>query len=355
MRLLTLLLGAIIPAGVAAAQVEQVPLFDLRGHRNAVRQLVFLPDGEHLLSVGDSGSVIVWKLKTHRPVRRLTPTVSARIEGALNLLPSRKVERIALAPDGHTLVEAVTERDRRSVLRVWRVPEGRELRILAEDRSAVRAVAISPDGKRVAANARDVRRFVHYIVLRDISTGREVARLEEQRLSPVRLLFSPDGRWLLAAGSRRLHIWDVAAGRLAHQDNAAHKKAITDMTISRDGKRAATVSTDDTARIWDPATGKRLREIEADQDGLYSVAFSPSGRTLVTGGGDNTTKLWSTRSGKRRKTLWGHVARVTAVAVSPDGKLLATGSRDGTISVWQFSEPAADEEADDETDDDPNE
>ncbi len=353
MRAKSLLLSVWVCAGVALAQVEEVPLFDLRGHRDAVRQLVFLPDNEHLLSVGDSGSVIVWKLETHRPLHRLTPTVSTRIEGSLNLMPNRKVERIALAPDGRTLIEAVTERDRRSVLRLWRVPEGRELRVLAEDRSAVRAVAISPDGRLVASNARDVRRFVHYIVLRQLAGNRVVARLEEKRLSPVRLLFSPDGKWLIAAGSRRLHIWDVAARKLAHRDDAAHKKAITDIAISPDGKYLATVSTDDTARLWDPATGKRVREIEADQDGLYCVAISPSGRTLVTGGGDTTTRLWSTGSGKRRKTLWGHVARVTAVAVSPDGTRLATGSRDGTISIWKFSEPAEDEAADeDETDDD---
>lgn len=353
MRNTRVLVGVWACVGVGLGQVEEVPLFDLRGHRDAVRQLVFLPDNAHLLSVGDSGSVIVWQLQTHRAIHRLTPTVSTRIEGSLNLLPARKVERIALAPDGHTLIEAVTERDRRSVLRLWRVPDGRELRLLAEDRSAVRAVAISPDGKWVASNARDARRFVHYIVLRELESGRVHARLEEKRLSPVRLLFSPDGKWLIAAGSRRLHIWDVAARKLAHQDNAAHKKAITDVAISPDGKRLATVSTDDTARLWDPATGKRVREIEADQDGLYCVAFSPSGRTLVTGGGDNTTKLWSAKSGKRRKTLWGHVARVTAVAISPDGKLLATGSRDGTISVWKFSEPAEDEAADeDETDED---
>lgn len=340
--------GVVFAAAAAQAQVEQVPLFDLRGHRQAVRQIIFLPDGKRLVSIADAGPARVWDLKTHETIRRLMPPQAVRIEGSLNLLPSRKVERIALLHTRPELVEAVTERDRRSVVRLWDLDQGRELRVLFESRAPVRALAVSPDDRLVATNASDVRRFVQYIVLRNIRDGKVVAQMEEKRLAPVRLAFSPDGKWLVAAGSRRLHFWDVAARKLVHRDDAAHKRAIQDMVISRDGKLLVTGSTDDTVRLWDVEQGKRIREIEAEQDGVYSVALSPSGRTVITGGGDHTTKLWSAASGKHRRTLWGHIARVTALAVSPDGAYLATGSRDGTISIWKFEEPAADE---DETED----
>ncbi len=336
--------GVVLASAAARAQVEQVPLFDLRGHRQAVRQLIFLPDGRRLVSISDAGPARVWDLETHETIRRLMPAQAVRIEGSLNLLPSRRVERIALLHKRSELLEAVTERDRRSVVRLWDVDQGRELRVLFESHAPIRALAVSPDDRLLATNASDVRRFVQYIVLRRISDGKVVTRMEEKRLAPVRLAFSPDGKWLVAAGSRRLHFWDVAARKLVHRDDAAHKRAIQDMTISRDGKLLVTASTDDTVRLWDVARGKRIREIEAEQEGVYSVALSPSGRTVVSGGGDHTTKLWSAASGKHRRTLWGHIARVTALAVSPDGAYLATGSRDGTISIWKFEEPAADED-----------
>ena len=103
------------------------------------------------------------------------------------------------------------------------------------------------------------------------------------------------------------------------------------MAFSPDGRLLATASRDDTARLWDPATGEHLRTLTGHTDGVWGVAFSPDGRLLATASNDSTARLWDPATGEHLRTLTGHTDGVRGVAFSPDGHLLATASqrRDG--------------------------
>jgi WD40 repeat protein len=58
------------------------------------------------------------------------------------------------------------------------------------------------------------------------------------------------------------------------------------------------------------------------------VAFSPDGQRIVTGSVDQTAKVWDSASGKELLTLKGHGSVVRSVAFSPDGQRIVTGSKD---------------------------
>jgi len=68
---------------------------------------------------------------------------------------------------------------------------------------------------------------------------------------------------------------------------------------------------------------------------VLAVAFSPDGQRIVTGSADQTAKVWDTASGQELFTLRGHSRAINSVAFSPDGRRILTGSEDQTASFWE--------------------
>jgi len=65
----------------------------------------------------------------------------------------------------------------------------------------------------------------------------------------------------------------------------------------------ASVSADQTAKLWEINTGQCLQTLQGHTDWVSSVAWSWDGQTLATGSSDETIKLWDVATGKYLKTL----------------------------------------------------
>src|SRR4029077_378060 len=118
------------------------------------------------------------------------------------------------------------------------------------------------------------------------------------------------------------------------------------IAVSPDGKTVASVADDMVCRLWEPATGKMVRELRGHTEKtphhflsmLYACAFTPDGRHLATGDKTGHIAIWDVESGKQETTLeapvmytWDPVQRrhsiggIRSLAFSPDGKQLAVG------------------------------
>ena len=111
-----------------------------------------------------------------------------------------------------------------------------------------------------------------------------------------------------------------------------HNSSVNAVAFSPDGRKVATASYDNTARLWDVETGKQIQRLEHDGS-VYGVAFSPDGKKLATASSDSSARLWDVRTGKQLQRL-EHDRSVNAVAFSPDGQKLATASDDKTACIW---------------------
>jgi WD40 repeat protein len=64
------------------------------------------------------------------------------------------------------------------------------------------------------------------------------------------------------------------------------------------------------------------------------LAFCPDGLPLASVSEDQTLKLWDMVTGQELLTLRGHTGPVFSVAFSPDGRLIGSSGDDRTVNVW---------------------
>ena len=149
-----------------------------------------------------------------------------------------------------------------------------------------------------------------------------------------RAVYSADGKQVLTASSdNTARIWDAASGKEIRRFEG-HGAMVRSAVYSADGKQVLTASSDNTARIWDAASGKEIRRFEGHGDWVRSAVYSADGKQVLTASDDNTARIWDAASGKEIRRFEGHGARVLSAVYSADGKQVLTASDDNTARIW---------------------
>lgn len=158
--------------------------------------------------------------------------------------------------------------------------------------------------------------------------------------------FSPDGRWIVAAGSKPVGTTATAIVGV-WRATGAFERALTEpegvgaaLAFSRDGKLCATANTSaNSAALWDTATWKERRTFEHPL--VSDVALSPDGARVATlsRAFAGTVALSEVRvhDAATGKALFAHrpagKETFASVAFAPDGKAVAVGTSAGTVRV----------------------
>lgn len=266
---------------------------------------VFLsPDGT-LAAFGVESSIRVIELPSGRmriPLERHTNGIRA----------------LAISPDGTRLASGSVDGE----ILVWDLPNGKLLRTLKAHTDAVYAVVFSPDGKRIASGGPD-----QTIRLFDADTGKALLQIPTGSHVAWGLEFRPDGKVLASAGARddTIRFWNSSDGQEVSA-SPGHRSKVLAVAISPDGKTLASCGADGRVLVWDVAARTQRLALEGHERAVNSVAFSPDGSILVSGGDDATVRAWSPADGKEIHRSKPFVAKVKAVAIAPDGKLVAVGT-----------------------------
>lgn len=284
-------------AGVALASAgdgddEPILVIDPGGHKSKIQDVIFTPDGRHLVSAGDDKVVRVWDVATGRTVRTIRGQVGPGDEG--------KIYAAALSSDGRTLAVGG-----------WLVG--------------------------TPAQSRSIR-------LHDFESGEVVGMLEGHGNVVVDLAFSSDGR-RLASGSHddTVRLWERTGDDGEWRSGPVlegHEDYVYAVAFSPDGRRVASGSLDHTARLWEAETGRLIRELRGHDAEVRAVAFSPDGKLLATGSYDRTVRLWDARTGEGKGVLARQGSQVVGLSFSPRGDRLVTGVGVGDLVSHIFAMPS---------------
>jgi RNA polymerase sigma factor (sigma-70 family) len=281
------------------------------------------------------------------------------------------VDAIAVSGDGKTLVCSgyggihVLAADGTGPVKEWKT---------GADRSGPTPLAVSFDGKLVAAPVATTKPPVSAVGVFETDTGRKrFAFPYSGQLAGFAL--APGGHTLAIAcwGSPSVRLWDVNSGKETRQ-LVGHTREVFWVTYSPDGKMLLTASNDGTKRLWDATSGKELGQLRtgvlspvylpdgSTLVGLFNqhlafvdartgdtrfngdgsvvgqqVTVSPDGKTVATfrgGAGAQTFDLWDAANGKGR-AFPGHINAVRSLAFAPDGKtLLSTSYLNDRVRKW---------------------
>jgi WD40 repeat protein len=353
----------------------------------AIYQLAFLPDGQHVVAVGDDHIVRTWDINTGQLVRESywkdglgadSVVLSADGKRALLIgtdtlafwdlenneevrtLANRfarvhgvgEVKCVSFSPDGRQVFGRVrgqrAPRGYWNALVTWDAETGRALRTTKVDDEAFWTVW-SADGKRALTCYSN---SVAEISLWDVATGRRVRDLEQVHGQVHCLDLSPDGRFALGSHvnltlpmQTALLLWDLETGKLIQTfARELSEEQFQCVHFSADGRTILAGTS--RWRVWDVATGKLLHDWPGP-DGLktvvahpYRAVFSRDGKRALTYGAK--LQLWDLTTGALLLNLvadrLGNLGLYTAAALSADGKraLSAGGPAEG-IQLWDLS------------------
>jgi len=239
---------------------------------------------------------------------------AATVSQALQVYAGNSGRMIVPSPNGARFALVSAE-----YVRIYDVATGEKLITLTGHASGVTSAAFSPDGTKILTGSQDKTAKLFFaatgVLIRSFSHSDYVNSVA----------FSPDGtRVLTGSSDKTAKLWEVNTGTLIRTftGNSAEVRAVA---FSPDGAQVLTgdgsipyYHLENEIRLFDASTGSLIRTFSGHTDYITSLAFSPDGNKILSGSYDESAKIWDVASGTVLRTHTSNIP-VTSVGFSSDG------------------------------------
>lgn len=241
-----------------------------------------------------------------------------------------QVQALAISPDGKILAAGLGND---GSIRFFSLETGELAKTIfpAHD-NWVQVLSFSPDGKLLASGGDDGQ-----IILWDVASGTLFKKLFQGDSWVWGMAFSPDGKSLMAGFdvASIFRIWNTNTWEIQRTfpgDFAA------DLAFSPDGSKVVTAGGGlHEANLWDFKKGNLLFNLRETPGWTWAVAYAPNGEYVASGGIGEIIILWDVNTGKPIRELYTGGDFLQTLAFSPDGTKLASGGSE--VIIWDMNQP----------------
>ncbi len=269
-------------------------------------------------------------------------TISAIVQAAdekpevfVQLGHTSMVQAIAVSPDGRTLAAG----DFTGQVKLWDTTSRQEVFSFPPSTHPIMALAFSPDGGQIfdtTANG--------WLGILDVSKGRAVGAWKPMRAGKEAravAVSAANARYAVGGLEQEVRIVSIAGGEVSTP--RAENSYITSLAFTPDG--LTLIGADGKAiRIWDAASGALHRTILTSET-VASIAVTRDGARVLAGFGnflstsdDKVIRVYEIHSGNEVAILEGITGNTYGVAVSPNGLFVATAHGPDIRSMFSLSQ-----------------
>ncbi|MEO5758429.1 MAG: hypothetical protein ABIQ51_16385 [Mesorhizobium sp.] len=314
---------------------------DTGGHSAQVTDLAFTPDGEDLVSASSDKTIRIWDWQSGVTLRT--------IRGYLGNGSDGKIFAVAISPDGKTIAAggyfgaSLGDKPPYGDIRLFDFATGKIKAVLKAADYATYDLAFSPDGTTLAAGGAD---GVVYLWKSDDKSAAGWTldkKLDADSWHIDKLAFAASGTRLAATTTDNgIRLWDIAKGEeiaLPAEAEPLRDISVMALAVSQDGSLFATGSKDGQVQLWRAADGTLARSMPGQDFLIGSLTFAKGARLIASCGyrcaDKHRSVVWNTDTGAPLLDYTGHDGTVYASTANADGSLVATaGGTRNAIQVW---------------------
>jgi WD40 repeat protein/serine/threonine protein kinase len=261
----------------------------LKGHRGWVTSLAIHPNKAVLASGSWDQSIRIWNMQTNTAVQTLWGH-NGRLQ--------------ALVYAGDTLISAGVD----GTIRFWEGAENSQAKRLKAHTGPINAIALHRPSKRLASCSDDGS-----IAIWSIAKRRLIRRIDTKGNAAVEVAWSDRGELISAHRNRSIQLWK-ANGRSSQQIALASAK-INGLQIDASGSRIGAALADGTIVFWSMDGSLKMR-LQGHRRGVNDLSLATSRGLLATVSDDQTLRLWTIADGR---ALWRSPPVVLAGQAPADG------------------------------------
>ncbi|MBF0541007.1 MAG: caspase family protein [Nitrospirae bacterium] len=334
---------------------DPILTLDTGGHMAAIKKIITMKDGKHIISASDDKTIRIWDIETGIETQKILGQISGGGEG--------KIFAIALTPDERWLAVggylAGESNEDKSAIRIYDLTTGKLSKVLKSHNNKIEDLSISNDGRYLVSGSSDST-----VKVWDINNNFSLVSTLSGHTTAVFAvaIFKEDNDYkIVSAGDdNKLKLWSLNENKelisYTHSDKlrflAVNEKYIATcgfgkeilifnhkliniqnigsitvpkgLSFSPDGKllAAGASSPPRTCYVYDSTDNfKKISSFDKHDNVTMAVTFVDN-HTVATGGGDNKEiYIWDAYTGIEKKLIKGHGNTIWLVGIK--GKEIA--------------------------------